>query len=115
MCNGHESCPDRTFWRIYSSVRRGHCSFATVFHKVISELSKFDMQLLWSVCSLLYQKVHVVSFPLTIYINNEIKEGICLSSQFSANFIKIYQEIKELYAFEVSIISFVEAVILVCL
>ena len=31
------------------------------------------------------------------------------------NFIKIYQEIKNLYAFEVSIISFMEALIFVCL
>ena len=44
-----------------------------------------------------------------------LKEGICQSNQFTANFIKIYQEIKKLYAFAISIISFIEAVICVCL
>ena len=38
-----------------------------------------------------------------------------LSNQFAANFIKIYQEMKKLYASEVSIISFMEAAIFVCL
>ena len=36
-------------------------------------------------------------------------------NQLAENFIKIYQEIKKLYAFEVSIISFMEAAIFVCL
>ena len=34
-------------------------------------------------------------------------------SQFAAKFIKIYQEIKKWYAFEVSIISFIETAIFV--
>ena len=38
-----------------------------------------------------------------------------LSSQFAANLIKIYQEIKMLYAFEVALISLMEASILVSL
>ena len=42
-----------------------------------------------------------------------LKEGIFLSNQFAANFIKNYQEIKKLYAFKVSIISFIEAAIFV--
>ena len=36
-------------------------------------------------------------------------------NQFAENFIKTYQEIKKLYAFEVSIISFMEAAKFVCL
>ena len=36
-------------------------------------------------------------------------------NQFAANFIKIYQEIKKLYTFEVSLISFMEATIFMCL
>ena len=43
------------------------------------------------------------------------KERIWLSNQFAANFMKIYPEIKKLYAFEVSIISFMEAAIFVSL
>ena len=49
------------------------------------------------------------------HIINALKEGSCLSNQFAANFIKMYQEIEKLYAFEVSIISFMEAAIFVCL
>ena len=44
-------------------------------------------------------------------INEKEKERIWLSNQFATNFIKIYPEIKKLYAFEVSIISFMEAAI----
>ena len=43
-----------------------------------------------------------------------LKEGICLSNQFAANVIKIYQEIKKLYTLEVSIISFMEVALFVC-
>ena len=32
---------------------------------------------------------------------------MCLSNQFAANHVKIYQEIKKLYVFEVSIISLI--------
>ena len=48
-------------------------------------------------------------------INELLKEGIYLSNQLVAHFIKIYQAIKKLYAFEVSIYSFMEATIFVCL
>ena len=43
------------------------------------------------------------------------EKGICLSNHFAANFIKIYQEIKKLYTFEVTIISFMETAIFLCL
>ena len=49
------------------------------------------------------------------YNKRAFKEGISLSNQFAIDFIKIYQEIKKLYAFEVSIISFMESSISVCL
>ena len=42
-------------------------------------------------------------------------KGFVYPISFTANFIKIYQEIKKLYAFVVSIISFMEAAIFGCL
>ena len=43
------------------------------------------------------------------------RRGLSIKSVLAANFIKIYQEIKKLYAFEASIISFMEAAVFVCL
>ena len=39
----------------------------------------------------------------------------CMSNQFAANFVKFYKEIKKLYAFEVSIISLMDAAVFVSL
>ena len=42
-----------------------------------------------------------------------LKERMRLSNQFAANFANIYQDLKKLYAFEVSIISLIDAAIFV--
>ena len=59
--------------------------------------------------------VKTVKGKCSPYNKRALKERICISNQFAANFIKIYREIKKIYAFEVSIISFMEAAIFVSL
>ena len=81
--------------------------------------TKQDVRLIWIDALIWFVlKCNVVFYSLkanTHQIKHSFKDRICMSNQFAANFVKFYQEIRKLYAFEVSVTSLMHAAIFVSL